>query len=32
LVGIDGKTMDDLDRDVPGWRTDGRRGVIQLVG
>ncbi len=32
LVGIDRSIMDELDTSEPGWRTKGKRGVIQLVG
>ncbi|MFW6328845.1 MAG: ARMT1-like domain-containing protein [Alkalispirochaetaceae bacterium] len=31
LAGVEAATVSDLDRSAPGWRTDGRRGVIQLV-
>lgn len=31
LAGVDAGTVASLDRDAPGWRTDGRRAVMQLV-
>lgn len=31
LAGVESALIDQLDRTEPGWRTDGRRGVIQLV-
>lgn len=31
LVGVDAEIADALDEGEPGWRTAGRRGVIQLL-
>jgi damage-control phosphatase, subfamily III len=31
LVGVKGETNRHLDETEPGWRTAGKRGVIQLV-
>lgn len=31
LVGVERAQADRLDADEPGWRTDGRRGVIQFL-
>ena len=31
LVGVAPETREKLDRDEPGWRTAGRRGLIQMV-
>lgn len=31
LAGVSQATIAALDRDAPGWRTDGKRGVIQFI-
>jgi hypothetical protein len=31
LLGVDREQAEALDRSEPGWRTDGRRGVIQFI-
>lgn len=31
LLGVNREQAEELDRSEPGWRTDGRRGVIQLT-
>ena len=32
LVGVDEAVVSRLDQEEPGWRTAGKRGVVQLVG